>query len=132
MRMQRMRKNRANPDKWIIPDEVDRIFEKTFFANQGRKTYLQKKARRGRELQPGCIRRKTKEDKEEYLLVDGYNIIFAWPELKDLAKENMDSAKSRLLHYLSKYKSVENINVIVVFDAYRVQGHPEEVIEYDN
>ena len=64
--------------------------------------------------------------------MDGYNIIFAWPELKDLAKENMDSAKSRLLHYLSKYKSVENINVIVVFDAYRVQGHPEEVIEYDN
>jgi len=126
-------KNRANPDKWITPDEVDRIFEKTFFANQGRKTYLQKRRPAAEENYSRDVYvGKPREDKEEYLLVDGYNIIFAWPELKDLAKENMDSAKSRLLHYLSKYKSVENINVIVVFDAYRVQGHPEEVIEYDN
>jgi len=44
----------------------------------------------------------------------------------------MDSAKSKLLDYLSKYKSVEDCQVIVVFDAYRVQGHPEEVIEYGN
>jgi len=75
---------------------------------------------------------KPKENKEEYLLVDGYNIIFAWDDLKELAEENMDSAKVKLLDYLNMYQGIRKCNVIAVFDAYRVQGHQEEVIEYDN
>ena len=64
--------------------------------------------------------------------MDGYNIIFAWPELKELADENMDGAKYKLLDILSNYKGIKNTKVIVVFDAYRVVGHPEEVMEYHN
>lgn len=127
------KQNLHSPRKWISPEEVERIFERTFFANQGKKAMWQKRkpavqAEENQEIYVG----KPRENKEKYLLVDGYNIIYAWPELKELAKDNMDSAKSKLLDYLSKYKSVEDCQVIVVFDAYRVQGHPEEVIEYGN
>jgi predicted RNA-binding protein with PIN domain len=73
-----------------------------------------------------------KETKEEYLLVDSYNIIFAWPELKELAEDNLDSARSKLLDYLSKYQGVRECQIIAVFDAYRVQLHHEETIAYDN
>jgi len=124
-----------NPEKWISPEEVDKILEKAFFANQdkGKKSVWKKRKPVPRENNNQAVYvGARREAKEEYLLVDGYNIIFAWPELKELAKENMDSAKSRLFDYLSKFKSVMNCQVIVVFDAYRVQGHPEEVIEYDN
>ena len=65
------------------------------------------------------------------MLVDGYNIIFAWPELKELARDNMDSARERLLDTLIKYQGVKKCRIIVVFDAYRVQRHIEEVINYD-
>lgn len=119
--------------KWISPEEVDRILEMTYFANQGKKTVWQRK----RTVSDENCKRTTyigtpAENKEEYLLVDGYNIIFAWPELKDIARENMDIAKAMLIDYLSKYQSVKQCKVILVFDAYRVQGHPEEVIEHDN
>jgi ribosomal protection tetracycline resistance protein len=75
---------------------------------------------------------RQKETKEEYLLVDGYNIIHAWPELKELVEGNMDSARIKLLDSLSNYQGIRKCQIIVVFDAYLVQGHPEEVTEYDN
>ena len=64
--------------------------------------------------------------------MDGYNIIYAWPELKELADENMDGARMKLLDYLSNYQGIRKCQIIVVFDAYRVQGHREEVIDYHN
>lgn len=72
------------------------------------------------------------EKKDEYLLVDGYNVIFAWPELKELAEESMDASRNSLLDSLSKYQSLQKCNIIVVFDAYRVQRHREEIIKYHN
>jgi len=74
----------------------------------------------------------VKEEREEYLIVDGYNIIFAWPELKDIAKDNMDGARTRLLDLLSKYQGMRKCHVIAVFDAYRVQRNHEDVFDYDN
>ena len=74
----------------------------------------------------------VQEEREKYLLVDGYNIIFAWPELKDIAKDNMDSARTRLLDLLSKYQGMRKCHVITVFDAYRVQRNHEDVFDYDN
>lgn len=119
--------------EWIAPEEVDKILERTYFSNQGKKTVWQKrKAVNGNDYDNSVYIGKPKDNREQYLLVDGYNIIFAWPELSELAKENMDGAKSKLLDSLSKYQSVERCKVIVVFDAYRVEGHPEEIIEYDN
>jgi len=61
--------------------------------------------------------------KEEYLLVDGYNIIHAWPELKELADEDMESARIKLLDILSNYQGIRKCRIMIVFDAYRVQRH---------
>jgi len=58
---------------------------------------------------------------EEYLLVDGYNIIFAWDELKALARESLDLARQTLIHILSNYQGYRKCNLILVFDAYRVK-----------
>lgn len=70
--------------------------------------------------------------KEEYLLVDGYNIIFAWQELKELAAVNIDSARDRLIDILSNYQGYLGSTVIVVFDAYKVKGNPGSALIYHN
>lgn len=62
-------------------------------------------------------------EEADYVIVDGYNVIFAWKELNELAKENIDAARDSLLDTLSKYKSMTKAEVIAVFDAYRVKGH---------
>ncbi|MBE7720129.1 NYN domain-containing protein [Lacrimispora indolis] len=68
----------------------------------------------------------------DYLLVDGYNIIFAWPELKELAETNMDSARTRLQDVLCNYQGYKKCNVVLVFDGYKVKGNPGTVMEYHN
>ncbi|HHX12716.1 MAG TPA: NYN domain-containing protein, partial [Clostridiales bacterium] len=73
-----------------------------------------------------------KEPKEEYLLVDGYNIIFSWKELKELAEDNLDSARTKLMDILSNYQGFKKINIIIVFDAYKVKGGVGEVQDYLN
>ena len=70
--------------------------------------------------------------KEEYLLVDGYNIIFAWEELKALAQESLDSARGQLMHILSNYCGYRRCRLILVFDAYKVKGQHEETEQYHN
>lgn len=116
----------------IDPEEVNRIIQQTYFANQGEKSVRQKR-KTVTVASSGLISFKTtQKEKKDYLLIDGYNIIFAWPELKDLAEDNLDAAREKLLDYLSKYQSVRKCQIIVVFDAYRVQGHQEEIINYDN
>lgn len=74
----------------------------------------------------------TEIDRTEYLLVDGYNIIFAWDELKAIAAENLDAARSQLMHVLSNYCGFRRCNLILVFDAYRVKGQQREVEQYHN
>lgn len=74
----------------------------------------------------------AKKKNEKYLLVDGYNIIHAWPELKNLTEDNMDGARNKLLDMLSNYQAIKNEEVIVVFDAYRIKGHHTEVMDYHN
>ena len=73
-----------------------------------------------------------KEKVKQYLLVDGYNIVFSWPELKALAAENLDGARGRLLDILSNFQGYTEQQVIAVFDAYRVQGHAVEQLRYHN
>ncbi len=70
--------------------------------------------------------------RKDYLLVDGYNIIFAWKDLKELAEANLDAAREKLLEVLSNYQGFAGNEIIVVFDAYRLRGHAEEVQRYDN
>lgn len=71
-------------------------------------------------------------DGEEYLLVDGYNIIFAWDELKDLAKDSLEAARSRLIHQMCNYCGYRQCKLILVFDAYKVKGQHREVEQYCN
>lgn len=70
--------------------------------------------------------------REAYLLVDGYNVIFAWEELKELARQNLDGARGKLLDLLCNYQAVKGCNLIAVFDAYRLAGHPTETLDYHN
>ena len=68
----------------------------------------------------------------EYLLVDGYNIIFAWEELSALAKESLDAARRRLMDILCNYQGYQKCVLILVFDAYRVPGSPGSMEQYHN
>ena len=70
--------------------------------------------------------------KDPYLLVDGYNIIFAWQELRELAEVNIDSARGKLLDILCNYQAIRQCSLIAVFDAYRLAGHPTEAFDYHN
>ena len=63
----------------------------------------------------------------EYVLVDGYNIIFAWDDLRKLAKDSLDDARSKLIDRLRNYQGFRRCPVIVVFDAYKVKGNPGSV-----
>lgn len=75
---------------------------------------------------------KKQEKRKEYLLVDGYNIIFAWEELRELAETNIDGARGKLMDVLSNYQGVKKCTVILVFDAYKLEGFPGEVQQYHN
>lgn len=68
----------------------------------------------------------------EYLLVDGYNIIFAWDELNALSKESLDAARHRLMDILCNYQGFKKCVLILVFDAYRVPGSPGSIEQYHN
>ena len=65
-------------------------------------------------------------------MVDCYNIIFAWKDLNELAKTNIDGARGKLLDTLCNYQGMKKCNLIVVFDAYRVKGHGTEIFDYHN
>jgi predicted RNA-binding protein with PIN domain len=122
-------------EQWISSDEIGQIFNKTFYANQGKKSAWKRRRTSDKiYYEPTTVTYVgiQQEVKEEYLLVDGYNIIYAWSELKELADRNMDDARIKLLDTLSNYQGIRKCEIIVVFDAYRVQGHQEEVTQYHN
>ena len=85
-----------------------------------------KKDKKGNPIYP------KKDERPEYMIVDGYNIIFQWPELSALAKESIDAARGRLLDLLSNYQGYTGLKMTVVFDAYRTDRTPEAVMSYDN
>lgn len=70
--------------------------------------------------------------REEYLLVDGYNIIFAWEDLRNLAAVNIDSARDRLMDICCNYQGYHGCTLILVYDAYKVKGNPGTVQRYHN
>lgn len=116
-------------DAWIDTEEVDRIIAQSVSANKKQKTLPKKKLP---EYYKSTSKPKKQEVREEYLLVDGYNVIFAWEDLKDLAQVSIDGARGKLLDVLCDYQGMKKCNLIVVFDAYRVQGHKTEISTYHN
>lgn len=96
----------------------NRSYKRTISASGAAETYRGKTA--------------PARSKEQYLLVDGYNIIFAWDELKELAKINLDSARTKLMDLLCNYQGYKKMKLILVFDAYKVSGGKGSVTQYHN
>lgn len=130
----------SSKEAWLGVDEVDAILDKTYHANR-KEGFVPHKGishkRRKNRTEPvtreyGTGTARPAVDQEKYLLVDGYNVIYAWEELSQLAQKNIDSARGKLLDILCDYQGMKKCNLIVVFDAYRVQGHPTEILDYHN
>ena len=124
-----------NKDFWQEDKELEEIFTRTYgpieqspVYTQSRLGYENKKA----QTKKAYIKTEANKKLKEYLLVDGYNIIFSWDELKELATENMDAARYRLMDILCNYQGFKKCTVILVFDAYKVKGGLGEVQKYKN
>lgn len=87
---------------------------------------------RPKAQQPQQERHVDFEKKKQCIIVDGYNVIFAWDDLKNLADQSLESARQRLMEILCNYAAYTHHNVIVVFDAYRVPGNQTKRFDYHN
>lgn len=110
--------------------ELQAIFERTFGPVKRERNAFQKKVVHAAPDYGKYTPKKKPQ--EEYLLVDGYNIIFAWEDLKELAEADIHAAQDKLMDILSNYQGFKKCTLILVFDAYKVEGHAEEVIKYHN
>lgn len=120
-------------------DEIDEIIERTSHANSHEKGAVKRWKNSKGSGNPAVYeyglkdkKAKTEPKKEKYLLVDGYNVIFAWQQLNDIAAVNIDGARGRLLDILCNYQAIKRVNLIAVFDAYRIPGHETEYLDYHN
>lgn len=115
--------------------ELQEIFTRTYGESKRQKQQAAGENRRviRPENRKVTIQEKKEEDYDsEYLLVDGYNIIFAWEELSALAKVNIDGARYRLMDILCNYQGYKKCTLIVVFDAYKVTGNLGSASKYHN
>jgi len=113
-------------------EELKAIFERTYGPIQRRDLRPQPKPRKRDELPERQTILSPQELGPEYLLVDGYNIIFAWDELKAISRDNLDAARQRLMDILSNYQGYRRCEIILVFDAYKVPRGVGEVSRYHN
>jgi translation elongation factor EF-G len=125
----------------IGEDEIREIFERTYGTGSMERRFYNKNdyddtSNPSAETSQGDSRYskrvRTVEKKEQYLLVDGYNIIFAWDDLKELSKMNLEAARGKLMDIMCNYQGYKQMNLILVFDAYKVRGNIGEVFDYHN
>ena len=123
----------------LTQEELDAIYVRTpdpVKQNHGPVTVCAKE----KDREPGSAytdpkwerRRREKEVRQEYLLVDGYNIIFSWEELRELSEKDIGAARGKLADILSNYQGYRKCTLILVYDAYKVEGNPGEVMKYHN
>ena len=123
----------------LTQEELDAIYVRTpdpVKQNHGSVTVYAKE----KDREPGSAyadpkwerRRREKEGRQEYLLVDGYNIIFSWEELRELSEKDIGAARGKLADILSNYQGYRKCMLILVYDAYKVEGNPGEVMKYHN
>ena len=132
-----MKRMNHGVDEWLDPDEIDNILRQATHSNHGKnpkKGWHYGESSRPRRVDSDYVYTAPKEikAKEKYLLVDGYNLIYAWPELKAVLDVNLDGARGKLLDILSNYKAMTDYQVIAVFDAYKVKGHEVSTSDYLN
>lgn len=118
--------------EFISEKELNEIFERTYgpIKRERNRFNRQNKVEFGTTYRN--TKRKTESSETEYLLVDGYNIIFAWDDLKELAKVNIEGARNKLMDILCNYQGYRKCTLILVFDAYKVPGYGGEVMKYHN
>ena len=116
----------------ITNDELEEIFTRTYGPIKRDKSGWKKSRRVDYSESASGSPAKKQEVRDEYLLGDGYNIIFSWEELNELAKVNVESARTKLMDILSNYQGYKKMNLILVFDAYRVEGGQGSVQKYHN
>ena len=123
----------------LTQEELDAIYVRTpdpVKQNHGPVTVCAKE----KDREPGSAytdpkwerRRREKKGRQEYLLVDGYNIIFSWEELRELSEKDIGAARGKLADILSNYQGYRKCTLILVYDAYKVEGNPGEVMKYHN
>ena len=131
--------SRKNADNLFALDkELMEIFEQTYGpiknrctnVNQGHFTFTESKEKKEKSAYRSV--RTSKYEGPEYLLVDGYNVIFSWDNLKKLSKDNIEGARNALINILCNYQGYKKCEVILVFDAYKVKGSTREVEKINN
>lgn len=131
---ERLRNVKDKDSIFALDKELMAIFEQTYGPIKAKKTEEKKRHidyTKQKEKSPGHI--KTQDFKgTEYLLVDGYNVIFSWDELRELSKVTIDGARDKLINILCNYQGFKKCQVIVVFDAYKVKNNCGEVEKINN
>ena len=142
----------SNRDRAIGTDEIDAILRNSTHANAGaekrqtKRVYITRNTDSVKGISGGAGPNAASKtgagtsakivSKPKYLLVDGYNIIHAWQDLKSILDDrrsdgtDMEGARYKLLDYMSEYRALKDTEIIVVFDAYRVRGHYTEKMDY--
>ena len=112
----------------IDEEQIEAILNRTYHANEKPSKHFYKKQQRN----PITTYRGQSQPKlkEKYLIVDGYNIVHAWDELKCLINDNLDGARMKLMDILSNYQTFTQYETIVVFDAFKVKGNLGEMFDY--
>lgn len=126
------RKNKAQRfiEKAVSDEELMEIFERTY-GKINRDPHKAFKKIKAVSIDDKKVRL-PKYEGPDYLLVDGYNIIFAWEDLKKIAGDNLDAARGELINRMCNYQGYAGCELILVFDAYRVKGKHREVEKYCN
>ncbi|MGN0279931.1 MAG: NYN domain-containing protein [Lachnospiraceae bacterium] len=120
----------STSEDFIGQDEIEEIFNRTFGTKTPKKQGWARTIRAASDS--GKVYKGTSQPTEEYLLVDGYNIIFAWESLKELAQTNLDGARGKLMDIMSNYQAYRKMHLLLVFDAYKVKGNPGSTMRYHN
>ena len=127
------RQRAAEVETYASEEELKAIFERTYGPVKKERGSFEKRVRRSSSDSVSAYRPIKKEmPQEQYLLVDGYNIIFSWEDLNELSRVNMEGARSKLADLLCNYQGYRKCHVILVFDAYKVEGNHGEVVKYHN
>ena len=134
-----VRERKETPETFVSEEELEEIFKRTYYQNsepKSKKGYQKRcreeaPARRLMERSRAAEADRSKP-RERYLLVDGYNIIFSWEMLRELSKVNIESARNLLMDVLCDYQGFNGCTLILVFDAYRVEGGQERIFNYHN
>lgn len=118
--------------EFISEEELNEIFERTYGPIKRERNRFNRQSKMEFGTNSQGTKRKTSDKEKEYLLVDGYNIIFAWEDLKELAQLNIEAARNKLMDILCNYQGYRKCTLILVFDAYKVPGYGGEVMKYHN